>query len=154
MRTKPEYRQVQSSTFPQSSWDPHIEKAPGKNLLIQDLLENQLLPHPFSLRFPRHRGFSSALACNSSSTIHHPISKSDDRNEMTLGRWSNTTMRNLSVRGVPPPPLQTKILQKKSYGFGGYPPPPLYGHSPEKCSSKSARNGVFCPKNTCFWSKK
>ena len=57
-------------------------------------------------------------------------------------------------KGGTPPPLRTKFSPKKSYGFGGYPPPPLYGHSPEKMSSKSAKNGVFCPKNTCFWSKK
>ena len=58
------------------------------------------------------------------------------------------------LRGVPPPLYGQNFRQKKGYGFGGYPPLPLYGHSPEKCSSKSAKNGVFCPKNTCFWSKK
>ena len=45
-----------------------------------------------------------------------------------LGRTSNTILRILSVRGVPPPPLYGQnFLQKKGYGFGGYPPPPLYG---------------------------
>ena len=28
-------------------------------------------------------------------------------------------------KGGTPPPLRTKILPKKSYGFGGYPPPPF-----------------------------
>ena len=56
-------------------------------------------------------------------------------------------------KGGPPPLYGQNFLQKKGYGFGGY-PPPLYGHSPEKSSSKSAKNGDFCPKNTCFWSKK
>ena len=46
------------------------------------------------------------------------------------------------------------LVQKIGYGFGGYPPPPLYGFFSEKISSKSAKNGDFCPKNTCFWSKK
>ena len=72
----------------------------------------------------------------------------------TLGGTSNTTLRILSVRGVPPLLYGQNFRQKKGYGFGGYPPPPLYGHSPEKSSLKSAKNGDFCPKNTCFWSKK
>ena len=42
---------------------------------------------------------------------------------------SNTTLRILSVRGVPPPftpPLRIFLVQKIGYGFGGYSPPPLY----------------------------
>ena len=46
-------------------------------------------------------------------------------------------------KGGTPPLYGQNFRQKKGYG-----------HSPEKCSSKSAKNGVFCPKNTCFWSKK
>ena len=38
------------------------------------------------------------------------------------------------VRNGGTPPLRTKFLQKKSYGFGGYPPPPLYGLFPQKNS--------------------
>ena len=57
-------------------------------------------------------------------------------------------------KGGPPPPFTDKIFAKKKLRIWGVPPLPLYGHSPEKCSSKSAKNGVFCPKNTCFWSKK
>ena len=43
--------------------------------------------------------------------------------ESTLGRTSNTTLRILSVSGVSLPPLRKKFRQKRSYGFGGYPPP-------------------------------
>ena len=58
-------------------------------------------------------------------------------------------------KGGTPPPFTDKIFSKKKVtDLGGTPPPPLYGHSPEKSSSKSAKNGDFCPKNTCFWSKK
>ena len=54
-----------------------------------------------------------------------------------------------------PPSFTDKIFSKKKVtDLGGTPPHPLYGHSPEKCSSKSAKNGVFSPKNTCFWFKK
>ena len=47
----------------------------------------------------------------------------------------------------PPPLYGQNFRQKKGYGFGGYPPLPLYGHSPENFSSKSAKSGVF-------WAKK
>ena len=46
------------------------------------------------------------------------------------GRTSNTTLRILSVSGVPPPPCSKKpdfSPKKKGYGFGGYPRPPVYG---------------------------
>ena len=51
-------------------------------------------------------------------------------------------------KGGTPPPLRIFFRQKKSYGFGGYPPPPLYGLFPEKFSSKRARNGASCSKIT------
>ena len=51
-----------------------------------------------------------------------------------LGGTSNTTLRILSVRGYPPPPLQTKFSPKKRLRIRGVPPTPLYGHSPEKSS--------------------
>ena len=54
-------------------------------------------------------------------------------------------------KGGTPPPVRTKNLPKKNYGFGGFPPSPLYGHSSENFSSVSAKNNVFCQKkNTCF----
>ena len=49
--------------------------------------------------------------------------------------------------GTPPPLYGLFFRQKRSYGFGGY-PPPLYGFPPENLSSKRAKNGVFCSKNT------
>ena len=42
-----------------------------------------------------------------------------------LGKTSNTTLRILSVRGVPPPLYGLFFWQKRSYGFGGAPPPRL-----------------------------
>ena len=40
----------------------------------------------------------------------------------TLGRTSNTTLRILSVRGVPPPPFTDKIFAKKKVtDLGGTP---------------------------------
>ena len=71
-----------------------------------------------------------------------------------LGKTSNTTLRILSVRGVPSPLYGQNFRQKKSYGFGRYLPSPLYGFSPENFSSKRAKNVFFCSKNTWFWSKK
>ena len=38
-----------------------------------------------------------------------------------LGRTSNTTLRILSVRGVPPSPLRTKFRKKKVTDLGGNP---------------------------------
>ena len=68
----------------------------------------------------------------------------------SLGRTSNTTLRNLSVRGVPLPPFTDEIFAKKKLRiWGGPPSPPLRTFS-QKCSLKSAKNGVFCPQNTCF----
>ena len=34
----------------------------------------------------------------------------------------------------PPSPLWTIFWKERSYGFGGYPPPPLYGFPPKKIS--------------------
>ena len=69
-----------------------------------------------------------------------------------LGRTLNTNLRILSGRGYSP--LCRQNFRKKSYGCGGYPPSPLYRHSPKKCSSKRTKNCVLCPKNTCFFVKK
>ena len=50
---------------------------------------------------------------------------------------------------TPPSPFHGCLFwQKRSYGFGGYPPPAVYGFSPENFSSKRAKNCVFCSKNT------
>ena len=47
-----------------------------------------------------------------------------------FGATSNTTLWILSVRGVPPPPIYGFFSrQKRSYGFGGYPSPPVYGQN-------------------------
>ena len=45
-----------------------------------------------------------------------------------------------------PPPLQNIFWQKRSYGFGGYPPPPPYELFPENLSSEMAE--FFLLKNT------
>ena len=33
--------------------------------------------------------------------------------------------------GTPPPPLRTQFSGKRGFGFGGYPPSPLYGQKPQ-----------------------
>ena len=45
------------------------------------------------------------------------------------------------------------LVQKIGYGFGGYPPPPLYGFPPENFSSKRAKNCVFAQKTPDFGPK-
>ena len=71
-------------------------------------------------------------------------------------RTSNTTLQILSVRGLPPPPpLLTKFSLKKSYGFRGYPPSPLYGHLPNFFSLKEgSKNCVLAENTPIFRSKK
>ena len=75
-------------------------------------------------------------------------------------RTSNTTLQILSVRGLPPPPpppppLRTKFSLKKSYGFRGYPPSPLYGHLPNFFSLKEgSKNCVLAENTPIFRSKK
>ena len=73
-------------------------------------------------------------------------------------RTSNTTLQILSVRGFPPPPpppLRTKFSLKKSYGFRGYPPSPLYGHLPNFFSLKEgSKNCVLAENTPIFRSKK
>ena len=46
-----------------------------------------------------------------------------------------------------PPPLTEFFWQKRSYRFGEYPPPPVYGFFPKNLSF-FAKNCVFCSKNT------
>ena len=53
----------------------------------------------------------------------HPQKIRGQFDKINYGKTSNTTLRILSVRGVPPPPLRIFFRQKRSYGFGGYPPP-------------------------------
>ena len=79
--------------------------------------------------------------------------------DFASGQWTENQQDNWSIgepfkyyfadfvhlKWGPPPPLQKKIRQKSSYGFGGY-PPPLHGISPKKFF-KWAKNGVFCSKN-------
>ena len=64
------------------------------------------------------------------------------------GRRSNTTLRILCVRGVPPPPLRIFSPAKKELQIWGVPPlPPLRIF----CCSKMPKNCVFCPKTPVFW---
>ena len=57
--------------------------------------------------------------------------------------------------GGTPPPLRTKFSLKKSYGFRGYPPSPLYGHLPNFFSLKEgSKNCVLAENTPIFRSKK
>merc|ERR1719300_102933 len=91
-----EYRQVQSSTSPLPSWVPHIEKA----------------SHPSSLQSPHHTGSSSALACNSSSKSHHPISRSLCQPcQLPVAIWSSAAHQPFLIpRAYCPPKLQLSII--------------------------------------------
>ena len=61
------------------------------------------------------------------------------------GKPSNTTLRILFVRGVPPPLYRQTFRQGRSHGLRGPPPPPLRTFFAQKCLKI-----VFLPKNTCF----
>ena len=63
-----------------------------------------------------------------------------------LGRISNTTLRILSERGVPPP-FTDFFWQKRSYGFGGYPPPPFTNFSPKNVLQKGLKIVFFAQKH-------
>ena len=72
-----------------------------------------------------------------------------------LGKTSNSTLRILSVRGVPLPPLRTKFSPKKVTDLGGTPPSPLTDTPPKNFLQKVLKMAFFATKkNTCFWSKK
>ena len=53
------------------------------------------------------------------------LGKEFENLEEELGKGSNTTLRILSVRGVPPPLYGQNFRQKKVTDLGGTPPPPL-----------------------------
>ena len=89
----------------------------------------------------------------------HPTLCAHFKTDLTLtDEDTNSTVtdfRILSVKWRYHPPLQTKILSKKSYRLKGYTPTPLYWHIPGNFSQKRTKYCVcfLAFKNTCLWKK-
>ena len=72
---------------------------------------------------PRHNAITSVFSLSVAST--RLFGTQSNLFGCFLGGTSNTTLRILSVRGVPPSLYGQNFLKKKGYGYGGYPPPPF-----------------------------
>ena len=72
---------------------------------------------------------------------------------MYLGGTSNTTLRILSVRGVPPPFTDKIFAKKKVTDLGGTPPPPFTDIPPKNVLQKVLKMVFFAQKTPLFGPK-
>ena len=74
-------------------------------------------------------------------------------NYTVLGKRSNTTLRILSVRGVPPPLYGQNFRQKKVTDLGGTPLPPFTDIPPKNVLQKVLKMVFFAQKTPVFGPK-